>query len=63
MMNVAPAIIAPKAHRGRSAMTAAFQKYYREGGKEKTSGLIIARYDILTAGGFTPDESEFWKTF
>ena len=63
MMNVAPAIIASKAHRARSAMNTAFQKYYAEGGQEKTSGLITARYDILTAGGFTPDDSKFWNTF
>lgn len=56
MVNVAPSIIASKGHSARQAYAAAFQKYYREGGHKKTSGLITARFDTLCGGGFTTDD-------
>lgn len=56
MMNVAPSFIASKGHIGRQAYATAFQKYYREGGHKKTSGLATARFETLCGGGFTTDD-------
>ena len=46
-MGILPNIVCSKAYRGRMAVFAGFEKYYREMGHESASRMIQARYQVM----------------
>lgn len=51
-----PSITCPKGHRSRGAFTTAFKRYYNGNHYQNASPLIKARYEALTAPGFTHND-------
>ena len=53
LVNIAPTIIARKAYKSREKLALAFEQYYENNPRDRSSALINARYDANTKYGLT----------